>query len=120
MQIYCFDQPHLPEQSLLIKAIGTTSNELADVVIKMQDHEKLQACRDCVKRAKKLNIQGTYSIFQYLSRQRIGENGQSVTQFGEARWPSKRDDETLVSGFLFLTLFLASLSLAFRSQYLRK
>ena len=59
MTIYCFDEPHNPEQSLLIKAIGTTSNELADVVIKMQDHEKLQACRDCVTRAKKLNIQGT-------------------------------------------------------------
>ena len=58
MQVYCFPRPQVAEQAILIKSIGSTENELSDVMISMLDHEKLVICRDTVKRASKLGFSG--------------------------------------------------------------
>ena len=57
MQVYCFPRPQVVEQAILIKSIGSTQNALADVMIRMVDHEKLVICREYCQASYEARIQ---------------------------------------------------------------
>ena len=42
MSIYCIPDPSLPDQSQIIRALGSKSNELPKVFLEVSDWEKLE------------------------------------------------------------------------------